>query len=689
MSRSLSESERILGPRPQITLVVEDDRVVEIWVAGRTPRIAIRDYDWGRTDPAPAFDGEGFPYSNIHWSGPAWALGLSLYPPEKEPLMAQPELTHIPLDQLSVSKLNMRHGRKKPDVSDILPSIREKGIRQTLLVRREGETYGVIAGRRRYFALLELAKETGTNPLVPCAVMSERDAASAIEASIIENVARMPATEMEQYVAFRKLADEGKPPEDIASFFGVTELLVRRVLALAGLAAPIRKLYAEDEIDRETIRALTLAPPAQQAEWLRLWESKTERAPYGRACKAWVTGGSTITTDKALFDLAGYSGEVTSDLFGEHAVFADAGAFWEAQASAMAARIEAYRNRGWADVICLERGAYFQRWEYVQTTKKKGGKVYVEQRHDGTVTYHEGWLKASEARKKSHQGKNDDTSTPADTKPEMSGPMADYIGLHRHGAAAASLLAAPAIALRLMVAHAITGSSLWNVRTHVCGARKNETHESIAGSVARAEIHAASERVEALFSALDAMRPRANGDAYALCETFSALLAMSDEEVMQVLALTMAETLEAGGPVVEAVLHVCGTDLGRYWSPDETFFDLLRDKRAINAMVADIASPSVAESVVKESGKVQKALIQNRIEGGEAEKRICPVDQCPAERDANPGWRPGWMQVPPTRLVEGAGSATAEAWERIASLFEGENEDTSKPATEPCEADAA
>jgi ParB family chromosome partitioning protein len=135
MSRALTDAERILGPRPEMTLVVEDDRVVEIWVAGRAPRIAIRDYDWGRTDPAPAFDREGFPYSDIHWSGPAWALGLSLYPPEKETPMAQPELTHIPLDQLSVSKLNMRHGRKKPDVSDILPSIREKGIRQTLLVR--------------------------------------------------------------------------------------------------------------------------------------------------------------------------------------------------------------------------------------------------------------------------------------------------------------------------------------------------------------------------------------------------------------------------------------------------------------------------------------------------------------------------------------------------------------------------
>jgi len=447
------------------------------------------------------------------------------------------------------------------------------------------------------------------------------------------------------------------------------------VLALAGLAAPIRKLYSEDEIDRETIRALTLATPAQQAEWLKLWNSETERAPFGRSCKAWVTGGSTITTDKALFELDQYTGAVTSDLFGERAVFADAEAFWTAQAAEVSARIEQLLARGWADVVCLERGTYFQRWEYVQTTKKKGGKVYVEQRQDGTVMFHEGWLTASEARKKSRQDINGDGSVQTDIKPEMSGPMAEYVGLHRHGAAAASLLAAPAIALRLMAAHALTGSSLWNVRPHVCGARKNETHESVSGSAAWAEIDAASERVEAMFSALGAMRPRSNGDAYSLCETFSALLAMSDEEVMKVLALTMAETLEAGGPVVEAVLHVCGTDLGRYWSPDDAFFDLLRDKRAINALVADISSPSVAESVTKESGKVQKALIQNRIEG--------------VDCTANPGWRPGWMQVPPTGLVEGAGCATVEAWTRIAGLFEGEDEDNTQPEVEPCEADAA
>lgn len=62
--------------------------------------------------------------------------------------MSQPDLIHIALSQLGISKLNMRHGRNAPDVSDILPSIREKGIRQTLLVRREAGGFGIVAGRR-------------------------------------------------------------------------------------------------------------------------------------------------------------------------------------------------------------------------------------------------------------------------------------------------------------------------------------------------------------------------------------------------------------------------------------------------------------------------------------------------------------------------------------------------------------
>ena len=590
--------------------------------------------------------------------------------------MAQPILKSLPLSELRISKLNMRHGRKKPDVSDILPSIRESGIRQTLLVRREGDHYGVVAGRRRFFALKEIEKETGKAPMVPCAIMREEDAASAIAASVIENVGRLPASEMEQYTAFKRLHDEGRAVEDIAAFFGVTVLLVRRVLALASLAEPIRKLYAEDEIDRETIRALTLATQDQQPEWLRLFKSDDERAPMGRNCKAWITGGAIITTDKALFELADYEGLITADLFGEHGVFADADAFWSAQAVAVAQRIEAYLGEGWKDVVCLERGQYFHRWDHVTRTKKQAGKVFVELRHDGTVTFHEGYISQPEARRREKDQRGGDDPSSAPVKPEMSGPLAEYVLLHRHGAAQASLAAQPAIALRLMVAHAMTGSALWTIRAHECSSRKDATRASLEASTAAADMTAKRERIARLFEAMNVSgETRRNGDAYRLCEIFAALLAMSDAEVGEVLAFTMAETLEAGGPVVEAVLHVCETDLSACWKPEPAFFEICRDKRAINAMVADIGSDSLAATCVTDTAKVQKTLIGNRIVG----------EACAP----NPDWRPGWMQVPPARLVEGAGSAPADAWARIAGLFEDGRNNAQPDAETFAEPDAA
>ena len=589
--------------------------------------------------------------------------------------MSQPDLIHIELSKLSISELNMRHGRKAPDVSDILPSIREKGVRQTLLVRREASGYGIVAGRRRFFALQQIAKESGTDPLVPCAVMAEGDVASAIEASIIENVARLPATEMEQYTAFRKLHDEGRTVEEIAGFFGVSELNVKRVLALAALSAPIRKLYAEDEVDRETVRALTLATPAQQADWLKLWNSETERAPMGRACRAWITGGSAITTDKALFDLAGYTGAVTADLFGETAVFADAAAFWQAQGAVIAERVEGYQQRGWVDVILMERGAYFQRWDYVQTTKKQGGKVIVEQRHDGTVTFHEGWLKAAEARKARTATVSGETAPEADMRPEMSGPMADYIGLHRHAVAQASLIRNPAIAMRLMAAHALCGSSLWNVRLHWPGAVKEATLSSVEGGSAAAELVTAREGVETLFEALGAPVPRRSGDAYHLCESFAALLAMSDAEVLQVMALAMAETLDSGGPVVEVALHACGTDLAEFWKPDEAFFDLLRDKRVITAFIADAVSPETAREAGDATTKAQKAQLAEALAA--------------RETSLDSAWLPGWMHVPPMRHLDGAACPPADAWNRIAGLFEADAVDQFDAAPSICEATVA
>ena len=66
--------------------------------------------------------------------------------------MAQPILMSIPLFELCISQMNMRHSRKKPDMLDALPCVRESEHRQTLRIVKQGDHYGAVIGRRRFFA---------------------------------------------------------------------------------------------------------------------------------------------------------------------------------------------------------------------------------------------------------------------------------------------------------------------------------------------------------------------------------------------------------------------------------------------------------------------------------------------------------------------------------------------------------
>src|SRR6266480_3850984 len=112
------------------------------------------------------------------------------------------DLQHIPLSSLKIAPVNVRHTRKPPDVSDILPSIRARGVLQALLVRPNANGFEIIAGRRRYFAARKVADEQGLpldEVLVPCAVSRSGDDAGAMEASLIENVARVPMDELAEY----------------------------------------------------------------------------------------------------------------------------------------------------------------------------------------------------------------------------------------------------------------------------------------------------------------------------------------------------------------------------------------------------------------------------------------------------------------------------------------------------------
>ncbi|WP_245460079.1 ParB/RepB/Spo0J family partition protein [Mesorhizobium sp. M1B.F.Ca.ET.045.04.1.1] len=311
------------------------------------------------------------------------------------------QLAHIPIDRLNISALNMRHGKRAPDISDILPSVRARGVLVPLLVRPNGspETFEIVAGRRRYFAAKSLADERGESDALPCAIMEDGDDADALEASLIENIARLDPDEVSQWETFSRLIREGRAIADIAATFGLTELQVKRVLALGELLPKIREAYRREEIDAETARYLTMASKAQQKDWLALYADPEQYAPRGFQLKQWLFGGQSISTKVALFAIEDYPGLIVSDLFGEDSYFADADLFWLKQNEAIAARRDAYLEAGWAQVNVLEPGQYFHSWDHEKTPKKKGGKVVITVSHRGEVECHEGWLSRKEARR--------------------------------------------------------------------------------------------------------------------------------------------------------------------------------------------------------------------------------------------------------------------------------------------------
>lgn len=571
------------------------------------------------------------------------------------------QLTHIDLGQLSIAAVNMRHGKRAPDISDILPSIRVRGVLVPLLVRPNGspDQFEIVAGRRRYVAAKTIADEQGEVDPLPCAVMEPGDDAAALEASLIENIARLDPDEMSQYETFVRLTKLGRSVAEIAATFGITERRVTQRLALGNLLPKIRDAYRDGEIDAETIRHLTMASKAQQKEWLGLFADVESSAPRGYQLKQWLFGGQSIATKVALFPVEEYPGSITADLFGEDSYFADTILFWQKQNEAIAAQRDGLLAAGWPDVIVLEQGEHFRSWEHEKTPKGQGGKVFIAVSHRGEVEIHEGYLTRKEARRTRHTDTADgDVAAAKPSRPEVTSALQNYLDLHRHAAVRVALLDHPGTALRLMVAHAIAGSGLWSVKSEPQQTRNAAIAASLAASASEAAFAVKRGEVLALlgFSEEEATVIGGNGDDAGAAGLFARLLTLPDDDVLRVLALVMGESLEAGSAVVEALGVHLKVEMGAVWRPDDAFFDLIRDRQVVNAMLAEVAGKTVADGNVAEKLKTQKQIIRDSLAGTNGRTQV-------------EGWLPGWMQFPVHAYTERGGLRTADHWARVRPLF--------------------
>jgi ParB family transcriptional regulator, chromosome partitioning protein len=232
--------------------------------------------------------------------------------------------------------------------------------------------------------------------------------------------------------------------------------------------------------------------------------------------------------------------------------------------------------------------------------------------------------------------------------------MQNYVELHRLAATRLELLNRPQIALRLVLAHMIVGSNLWRVKPDPMKAAKPEIGASVAANPATTAFEERRRELLALCGFDEDRRElvRPNNDDYSLTSLFARLLKLPEDDVLRLMALAMAETLACGTTTAEATAMITSATLND-WRPDDTFFDLLAGKDVVQAMLADIASPAVADGNKGETSKVQKGIIKDFLHGTNG-------------RELKMDWLPLYFQFPPKVYTERGGVGAVDRWNAVA-----------------------
>ncbi len=244
---------------------------------------------------------------------------------------AAPKLTlappqTIPLDKLALHEGNVRQIKAGVSLESLAADIERRGLLQSLSVRpilneasEETGSYAVQAGGRRLRALQLLVKQKklAKNAPVPCIVRSE----GFVEAdSLAENTEREALHPLDQFRAFKALADKGEGEETIAAAFSVSAHVVKQRLRLAKASPALLQAYEDDQITLDQLMAFCLSDDhdrqeqvfdAIQKQWnkgadaiRRMLTEKTVHAGDRRAifvgADAYKAAGGVIIRD--LFD---------------------------------------------------------------------------------------------------------------------------------------------------------------------------------------------------------------------------------------------------------------------------------------------------------------------------------------------------------------------------------------------------
>jgi ParB family chromosome partitioning protein len=134
------------------------------------------------------------------------------------------------------------------DLSELVASIREKGVLEPILVRSVGSHYQIIAGERRYRAAVEAGLAE-----MPCVVRETSDS-EMMELALVENLQRKDLTAFEEADGLKVLAERyGYTHEEMAEKLGKSRSSITESLSLTAMPEEIRQICRLADIQSKSV----------------------------------------------------------------------------------------------------------------------------------------------------------------------------------------------------------------------------------------------------------------------------------------------------------------------------------------------------------------------------------------------------------------------------------------------------
>ena len=157
----------------------------------------------------------------------------------------------ISISSLTRNKYQPRKSFNKNQMEELTNSIKERGIIQPIVVRKQLDKYEIIAGERRWQA----AQNAGLHE-VPV-VEVEADDLKSLEFAIVENVQRDDLNPIEEANGYKRLIDEFNYDQDkVAKFIGKSRTHVSNCLRLLSLPHEIIKFLEEQKLSQGHAKVL-------------------------------------------------------------------------------------------------------------------------------------------------------------------------------------------------------------------------------------------------------------------------------------------------------------------------------------------------------------------------------------------------------------------------------------------------